>query len=45
MLFERYQQIQSSINSIMMYREFRNGFRIGAQLMEEMKKPLDYPKK
>ena len=44
-LFEHYQEIQSKINTIMQYREFRNGFRIGAQLMEEMKKPLDYPKK
>lgn len=40
-LFEQYQQLQSKMNSITTYHEFSTGFRFGAQLMEEMLKPLE----
>ena len=39
-LFEHYQLLQNKMDDIIMYHEFSTGFRFGAQLMEEMLKPL-----
>ena len=39
-LLDDYQEIQSAINTITFYHEFSAGFRVGAQLMLEMLKPL-----
>ena len=41
-LLDRYQHLQFEINRITFYHEFQSGFRIGAQLMEEIK---PYPEK
>lgn len=39
-LLSRYQDLQSAINTIIHYHEFRTGFQVGAQLMQEMMKDL-----
>jgi hypothetical protein len=40
-LFDKYQSAQIDLISINNRQEFVNGFRIGAQMMLEMLKPID----
>lgn len=44
-LFEKYQDLQNQINALSLYHEFSIGVRLGAQLIEELKIPLVFPKK
>lgn len=39
-LLSRYQDLQSKIEAITYYHEFRTGVQVGAQLMAEMIEPL-----
>ena len=40
-LFNKYQNVQLELLTESLYQRFLLGFKIGAQLMEEMKKPLE----
>lgn len=40
-LFNKYQNAQLELLTESLYQRFLLGFKIGAQLMEEMKKPLE----
>lgn len=40
-LFNKYQNVQLELLTESLYQRFLLGFKVGAQLMEEMKKPLE----
>ena len=40
-LFNKYQDAQMELLTESLYQRFLLGFKVGAQLMEEMKKPLE----